>query len=271
MDSRDLFGQAHEPRFISGIHNYCDDWCERCPFTTRCFHYASRDTTGEIPPGANDLQNGPFGDTFWNVLLETIDMVKQMAEKQGMDLGALLNDEVAERVCSHGIAKEPLLARQSRVYAEKVDAWFSGDAWFEAKRDEWTRRYALALADDDPGAEVAELRDCVDVIRWYQFQIHVKLMRALDRHALAVDFDKDEGFPGDADGSAKVALIAMDRSIKAWDRLRALLGDAGDEILDMLVRLDRLRRRSERAFPGARAFMRPGFDTETSRSDILAT
>ena len=26
--------------FIPSIHNYCDRWCERCPFTSRCRAYA---------------------------------------------------------------------------------------------------------------------------------------------------------------------------------------------------------------------------------------
>lgn len=27
---------ASNPNMISGIHNYCNRWCERCKFTTRC-------------------------------------------------------------------------------------------------------------------------------------------------------------------------------------------------------------------------------------------
>jgi hypothetical protein len=34
-----------------------------------------------------------------------------------------------------------------------------------------------------------------------------------------------------------------------------------DTILDLLVHLDRLRRKIEKTFPDARAFVRPGFDT----------
>ena len=27
-------------RFITGIYNYCDYWCERCHFTRQCRNYA---------------------------------------------------------------------------------------------------------------------------------------------------------------------------------------------------------------------------------------
>ena len=73
--------------------------------------------------------------------------------------------------------------------------------------------------------------------------------------------DGDDGYPSDADGSAKVALIALDRSIAAWARLRGHLAAEGDAILDLLVQLERLRRATERVFPQARAFQRPGFDS----------
>jgi hypothetical protein len=43
--------------------------------------------------------------------------------------------------------------------------------------------------------------------------------------------------------------------------LREQFPDQADEILDLLVHLDRVRRGAERAVPDARAFVRPGFDT----------
>lgn len=62
------------------------------------------------------------------------------------------------------------------------------------------------------------------------------------------------------DGSVKVALISIDRSIAAWMRMREYLPEKQDEILDILIHLDRLRKSLENAFPKARTFKRPGFD-----------
>jgi len=72
--------------------------------------------------------------------------------------------------------------------------------------------------------------------------------------------DLDE-FPKDSDGSAKVALIAIDRSIAAWGQMREHFVEHRDDILDVLVHLDRLRRKTETLFPDARVFVRPGFDS----------
>ncbi|MDB5210640.1 MAG: hypothetical protein JWQ30_1467, partial [Sediminibacterium sp.] len=40
--------------FISGIHNYCDRWCERCTFTNRCSIY---EDPGDVSPEERDLNN----------------------------------------------------------------------------------------------------------------------------------------------------------------------------------------------------------------------
>ena len=39
LDKEDVKRLAKNPNFISGIHNYCDRWCERCPFTARCMNF----------------------------------------------------------------------------------------------------------------------------------------------------------------------------------------------------------------------------------------
>ena len=56
--------------------------------------------------------------------------------------------------------------------------------------------------------------------------------------------------------------MAVERSIAAWVRLREILPAQEDAILDLLVRLDRLRRGIRSAIPGAETFQRPGFDTD---------
>jgi hypothetical protein len=130
---------------------------------------------------------------------------------------------------------------------------------FEQKQNELLTLLELAIGGQQPQAVAARIKDAVEVLRWYQYQIHVKLMRALIRD----DFDDDAGlasFPKDSDGSAKVALIGRDRSIAAWGALREQFPEKTDSILTLLLQLDRLRRKTEQHFPKARSFKRPGFD-----------
>jgi hypothetical protein len=67
-------------------------------------------------------------------------------------------------------------------------------------------------------------------------------------------------FPKDSDGSAKVALIGIDRSIAAWRLVQLSLPDRLDSIVPLILQLERLRKRVEKSFPEARDFVRPGFD-----------
>jgi hypothetical protein len=69
-----------------------------------------------------------------------------------------------------------------------------------------------------------------------------------------------EEFPKDSDGSAKVALIAIDRSMAAWGHMHSYFSSHRDQILSIIKHLDSLRQRVEQVFPEARNFVRPGFD-----------
>ena len=40
MDKERMDDLAGDPRFIPGIYNYCDRWCEHCELTSRCLNYA---------------------------------------------------------------------------------------------------------------------------------------------------------------------------------------------------------------------------------------
>jgi len=55
-------------------------------------------------------------------------------------------------------------------------------------------------------------------------------------------------------------LVSIERNIGAWGYAYQKFKDDEDEILDILVCLQRLSRKIEQTFPDARAFIRPGLD-----------
>ena len=260
MDKEHLKRLADDPKFISGIYNYCDRWCERCPFTPCCMNFALSEE--QFPdPEARDIDH----ELFWQKLAETfqmtLELLKEMAEEEGIDLDALdLEAAAEEERFNEETAKNHECSRAAKRYGEMVDLWFdSAKGLFEEKADELRLKVALDIPNVNPVGEAVRLKDAVEIIRWYQHQIYVKLMRALRGEVIEEPEILDE-FPKDSDGSAKVALIAMDRSIAAWGQMRKHFPEREDEILDLLVHLDRLRRKIEKVFPAARAFVRPGFD-----------
>jgi hypothetical protein len=73
---------------------------------------------------------------------------------------------------------------------------------------------------------------------------------------------EDEDSPRDYDGSAKVALLAVQRSIHAWSQLFGILPEKEDDFLQILSMLQKIKTMAEKEFPNALAFIRPGFDED---------
>ena len=75
-----------------------------------------------------------------------------------------------------------------------------------------------------------------------------------------VEEERCDEFPSDSDGSAKIGLIAIDRSIAAWAVIQHYTIDCNMEVINVIAFLDGLRQAVEETFPNARSFIRPGFD-----------
>ncbi|HSB71231.1 MAG TPA: hypothetical protein VLT62_18035 [Candidatus Methylomirabilis sp.] len=257
---RKLREMAADPRFISGIHNYCDRWCERCPLTSRCLVFAMQQEEGAGDPAARDITNQAFWTRMEEIFRETREMLEELMQEHGITLDPADLDGQARQRERDDEPDHPC-AVAAKEYGKAVEEWFGGARpRFQARGEALMRELRMGLPGADPEEEAKRLEDAVEVIRWYQYQIAVKVMRAVGsaRREDEIDVLCDQG---DADGSAKVALIGIDRSLAAWSELLRQLPDEEDRILPLLAALSRLRREVEGAFPGARAFLRPGFDT----------
>lgn len=257
MKKRDHSSRGDNPQFIPGIYNCCDRWCERCPFTARCMTFAMEQETRNAPADPRSTDNAAFWKKLEGSLKLTRQMLVDLVEAHGIKLAPDEAQKIRrEQRQKQQVATKHPLAVAALNYTRMVDEWFkAGEALLREKEEEIFAQAKLGVAGVKE--EVASLTDVVEILRWYQHQIYVKLMRGLD-----ADPALDSGAsPQDADGSAKVALIAIDRSIAAWLRLKEFFPEQADSILTMLVHLDRLRRSTEAEFPNARSFVRPGFDT----------
>jgi hypothetical protein len=248
--------------YISGIHNYCDRWCERCFFTSRCAVYAQEaDSDKEL-----DIKN----KAFWERLSENFSKAKKLleeaAEKNGIDLNTLQEEleagqkerqEIKEKSYNHPISKLSL------EYSKMSQRWLDTQPGMIEKLTELKEKLELDLESQQQAKdETNAIRDCLAVIQWYQTFIHVKIVRALIGKSTTFPDDEDENFPRDSDGSAKIGLIAIDRSMQAWHKLYELMPDQEDDFLKILSLLERIKGMSEREFPNAKEFKRPGFDDD---------
>jgi hypothetical protein len=228
-----LVARARDPRLIPGIYNYCDGRCPRCPFTHRCLTYLDAEEAQRSGGGRSPE------DAVADSLQRTLEMLAEAARRDGVDLDATANDAQADADLERH-RQDPLAVR-ARDYGRL--AWRIGRAIGP-----------IAAARDDRA-----LAEAVETIEWFSSMISSKLYRAIcgqaegwePRHEAQTDFN----------GSAKIALIGVDESRRAWAVLmeagRATADGVPAQALRMLEELDTAVRRQ---FPRVMEFVRPGFD-----------
>lgn len=240
MRRRTLTELANNPDLISGIYNYCDRWCERCPLTSRCLVYATEQEDNDSSE-SHDLRNEVFWQKLGATFQETRELIIEWANEAGFDLNGHSEDEETHHPRRQLVDNHPL-TKAGKKYANTASDWFR----------------ELDQTIDSENSE--HLEDAREVIQWYQYQIAVKTIRALSGRKEEFEEAELGALPKDSDGSAKVALIAIDRSIAAWRLMQLSLPERAASTVPLILQLERLRNRLERAFPQARSFIRPGFD-----------
>jgi len=233
---------AGRSNIIPGIHNYCDRWCERCAFVSRC-------TVGisefEMDGPELDMKNEEFWEHLSMIFQATYEMIAEGAQEMGIDLTES-NIEYVKPV-HHETSAE----KTARSYGLRLLKWLEkNDELFVQKTE------ILKMTNEE---QVVTFQDAIDVIHWYSLFIAVKIHRAtLEPY----DFDDEETDRYDNNGSAKIALIAISRSLEAFAFLYNHLHELEDEVLGFLADLSKIQRMMKKKFPDAMNFKRPGFDDQ---------
>lgn len=226
---------------ISGVHNYCDRWCERCPFTSRCGSFALSEGFNDDQE-SRDVENEKFWDDLKIIFEVTLEMLKEQADELGIDFNNLEDVDYKHEVVENDAVKI------SKEYGLKMLDWLKDNA-----NEINNAAEKLLIIDEN---EVLKLKDAVEVIQWYSLFISAKIHRAFMDYGI----DDDEDFNYDSIGSAKIALIAIDRSIAALGYLLEKMSDSEDDILKFLSNLSKIKKDILNSFPKAMDFKRPGFD-----------
>ena len=240
-------------RYIDGIYNYCDRWCERCPFTWRCRNF----TMGRAMARHMARKDRDNAD-FWAAMNKTLGDEIEALAKQAEDLPDRKPPEDEETVAfrkkmgqQDRAVRRHVLSLGAERYMRQVDRWFKRHPELQKHVEKCETR----------------LDDAVEIISWYHMFISAKLFRALSGLMDQEDEDWEElmdevgkPYPKDSDGSAKIAIIAIERSIGGWSIVRDELPDEREAAIEMMKTLVRIRQMVDRHFPDARRFHRPGFD-----------
>ena len=226
---------------IDFISAYCDRWCDRCAYTARCSAYAC------------DVAAGMCGDFTQGLELalgssaESEDADDPADDLDDEDAGVF---ETAEELAAIDRFVED---SHARVGASPITAlafaYTSGACgWLHAHREQLS-----AVADP-------VLVEALAVAGYDATFVGAKLYRALcgkDQARHERDADEDR-IQNDWNGSAKVALISLERSEAAWRTIAQATDDALPETI--AARAGELRRQVLEEFPDAPSFVRPGFD-----------
>jgi hypothetical protein len=241
-------------KFISGIYNYCDRWCERCPMTDHCFLFyqesirrTQHENEGEDPDDMSIILQDVN-----HSLNETIDALQKKAAETGLDLTESTRE--AEKLSLQ--KREKRLAHPFHVKAHhfanaihKFLEILAGEIHSEKRR---------GTTPED----LAEIQNCFEILSWYHMQIAVKIDRALQSRddEREIEVVVKDGTPRDSDGSAKVAHIGMIKLVDAMMKIHEWNSSWNTDLIPLLNELYELIEDLDREFPGHKKFKRPGFD-----------
>lgn len=255
-----------QENFIPSIYSYCDRRCDKCPFTSRCAGFAN-------DHGIHSAAS-PETPEFWDALRQNfqdaLDQLNDLLQRMGAVEDDLdLPDAEAQTESSYPLPEasdekddlEKEAEELSQKYRDDVNDFFkNNEAYFESQGQETEDRLEMGLPIDLES--LGFVREAVDTIRWYQNFIGVKIARALSGREEMLSNDVENPQQSDANGSAKIAMISLQRSVDAWKQLSRFFPEKRLEITRVSITLEALRSMILRCFPDWNAFHRPGFDDE---------
>lgn len=246
-----------ENNFIPGIYNWCDRWCERCSLTYKCRNFHM-----EQQRKAEDLQK-EWPEELAHNLSETFSMLEQVAD----ELGFTLDTSQEESESIHTLQEAQGILIDSHPLIEMAEIYFNkGKQWVDLElfTIEFERLKLLCdthvLRAEELESSLNLLGDAMEVVEWYLFFIPGKIKRSLQDQ---MD-DFWDRFPEEERsdlGSAKIAILAIERSIEAWCTIQQFF-PKDERIVEIVPILKNLRSGMVEVFPNYPKFIRPGFDSD---------
>ncbi len=251
--------------YIKNIHAYCDRWCEKCAFTARCSIYAAENSGQQ---NQTDLPNNTADVVFWEQLRDnfqqTLDMLKDMLEKledgeKDMEgLEDLEKNAAIPPLPNNQPPHDPAHAGAFH-YTNAVSDFFQNNTDFFSHQEqlfEQQIRMGLAINIEELGF----LSEALHTIRQFEDFIGFKISRAMAGKDADQVASLAPQHQSDSNGSAKAAVIAMQRSSDAWRFIAGFFPEKASEIDKIQGLLGTTRAHLIEAFPNWEQFHRPGFD-----------
>ena len=186
--------------------------------------------------------------------------------KHGIDLSLPCTEEeekeykATEDNIAHGI-NESMLIKLCKTYQNIAKPFIDDSEGIVDLNRQLIANLHLGInTEEDVVYTMADIGTCFDILQWYLYFIQSKLTRALHGQLEGEDWEEENGYPKDSDGSAKIALVAIEKSVSAWAQLYNILPSSQDKSLEALSLLEQLKNKTLHEFPESMQFKRPGFD-----------
>lgn len=256
----ELLNMASDDKFLPGIYNYCDRWCERCEFTDRCLNYSMFE---ELTEGkdADELSIEDSLQIVKEIFELTHQMITDFAEKEGIDLSQIDDEKEYDFEEEFRKVEEHPLSLKAARYFWLVHNWLeSRNEFIKTKFQEYVNLTEMGLDEAVQFKNASKLKDALETIRWYYTFIRVKINRAIHTKYFDNLVDDEEFINEQINISAKLALIGCGNSLQAWSFLYEVLEEDEDEFLKILAYLKKLSGEIKKEFPTAESYKRPYFD-----------
>jgi hypothetical protein len=246
--------------YIEGIYNYCDRWCEKCKFTANCllFTQESKINTYEI------LHNGDMTG-IEEVFDREIERLEKEHEDDEDNYGDYIDDEFFssdEEEDEKFWEDEEKMERPKHPIDDLLDEYF--DKSHSLIKSLNAKYNFLDVPKDNLKDPVAQKTfNDFEIFMWYHTFIGAKIKRALfglDDIRKEDDDEIKEIHAYDMNGSAKIGIISIRRSINALNNLHKTLPVFSAEIEEVLVLIGKILNLAEGLFPVCMNFKRPGLD-----------
>jgi len=197
-------------------------------------------------------------ESLWGRLKEvfesTYEVLHELAEERGIKVEDIYEAENIDREFWGEDFESHLKGEQAHARVEESDI-IRITMIYEDVADKCLEKFYDLMDEKQCEEKARPVEDAVDTINWYLDLIQAKMRRALYSYYFHRKAEKEE-----YNGSAKVALIAIDRSGESWGLLADVCPELRKEIGHVQVILEQLRIDIERQFSEARDFQRPGFE-----------
>ncbi len=212
------------PGTVPGIYDRCDHWCQRCHAKKKCVLYLSNIV--------QSFQNDPLAENEHSMSIDfqCLSLPDDLLDRLGIESDELIDEEKMPEI---------------DIRFQKINelATTLGDLSVG-----WLKTTDL----DDYTDEL--IIEAIETIVFYGWIIPVKVLIA------SLQFTVSDGKDTEFNGSAKVALLSLNKAFESCMYLYEKLSKYQDAYLQIMKVQTSLRQEIEREFPHAMAYIRLGLD-----------